>query len=186
MPNGWKVIFAEQQGSVPEGPFVTIRLGDPRALGAFDDPIYTSNIGSPPNDVTFTVAGVREFGVRLQAYGGRTQVVGDNSPRAVLSAVRQALELPSVRSALQINAGLSPFDNRQPVRNVATAANAIFEPRAVFECRFYVVETASQTITEILTVDSGFVNPGPQDPVPGVVTLADGSTLDVPNPWPAS
>jgi hypothetical protein len=185
-PPTYSVIFAEQQGSVFEGPFITIRLGDPIALGCVDDPTYTSNTNPAPNDVTFQVAGVREFGVTLQAFAGRGQVTGDYSPRAVLSAVRQNLEFPSVRYTLQHFAGLSPFDDRGPVRNVATEKGTIFEPRSVWECRFYVNEVATMTTTEILTVDSGFVSPGPQDPVPGIVTLPGGSTVKVPNPWPST
>lgn len=178
LPGGWTAIFAEQNGSVPETNFVTIRLGDVRALGAIDEPLYAGNAGSPPNDVTITEIGWRELDVSIQAFGVKGTTTGDNSPRAVLSAVRQQLEFPAVRAAL-LMAGMAPFDDRQPVRNVATVAGTIFEPRAIFEVRFYLFETATATTTYIETVDAGPVTPGPQQAVPGTVTYA-GQTIDYP------
>jgi hypothetical protein len=165
LPNGWGCIFAEQQGGAQEGPYVTIRIGDVKGLGACDEEIYAYNGGTAPNDLTITETGEREFPVSIQAYGGKGQTTGDNSPRAVLSIVRQALELPNTRAALEA-VGLSPFDNRGPVRNVSTVAGTIFEPRALFECRFYLVEQLAATTTYIATVDSGVTNPGAQQEIP--------------------
>lgn len=165
-PGGWTVIFAEQNASVPEGPFISIRMGDIKALGACDEEIYTTNVGMAPNDLDVTETGMREFSVSLQAFQGKGHTYGDTSPRAVLSAVRQALETPNVRSTMEAT-GLSPFDNRQPIRNVGAAADTIFEPRAVWECRFYIIEQVVATSTYIETVDAGFTNPGPQEPIPG-------------------
>lgn len=181
LPAGWKVIFAEQQGGMPEASTVTIRIGDPKALGACDEETNAYNGGAPLNDLTITESGPREFGISFQAYGGKGQTTGDNSPRAVLSVIRQSLELPTIRYTLQHTAGLSPFDNRGPVRNVAAVAGTIFEPRALWECRFYVVESISATTTYIETVDAGVNTPGPQEPIPGILygDLPSGLPLSV-------
>ena len=180
LPSGWKAVWAEQQVSALETSFVTLRIGDVRALGATDFETYAGNINNPPNDVTLTENGVREFPVSLQAFGSKGQTTGDNSPRAVMSVLRQSLEFPDVRYALEIS-GLSPFDNRQPIRNVSTVAGTIFEPRALWELKFYYLEQATETTTYIETVDAGVTSPGPQEPIPGTVTLPDGSTVDYPS-----
>lgn len=169
VPAGWQVIFAEQQGSFPEVPTVTIRIGDPKALGACDEESYTYNGGTSPNDLTIAEMHNAEFGVSIQAYGVKGQTTGDNSPRAVLSYVRQSLELPNTRAALE-SIGLSPYDNRAPIRNVAAVSGTIFEPRALFECRFYVVEQAVANTTYIETVDAGVTTPGAQEPIPGILS----------------
>jgi hypothetical protein len=170
VPPTWAVVFAEALTGQPQGNTVTIKLGDVLALGAVDDEI-TSADGS-----TVTENGMREFPVTLQAFAMQGLTTGDNSPRAVLSLVRQNLELPGPRQALW-NAGLSPFDNRGPVRVVALAINTVFEPRAIWECRFYVVEQASASTSWISTVDAGVSAPGPQAPIPGTVTTP-GGTVD--------
>ena len=172
-PATWAVVFAEAQTGQPQGNTITIKLGDVLALGAFDDEV-TSADGS-----TVTENGMREFPVTLQAFAMQGLTTGDNSPRAVLSLVRQTLELPATRSALWA-AGLSPFDNRGPVRVVALPINTIFEPRAIWECRFYVVEQATAATSYVSTVDAGVTVPGPQAPIPGTVTTPGGT----PNTYP--
>jgi hypothetical protein len=164
LPPTWAAVFAEAQTGMPQGNVVTIKLGDVLAKGSVDD-LITSADGS-----SYTANGLREFPVTLQAFALQGQTTGDNSPRAVLSAIRQSLELPNTVQQLW-NVGLSPFDDRGPVRVVALAIGVIFEPRAVWDCRFYVVEQAAQIGGFIQTVDAGFVDPGPQEPIPGTVLV---------------
>lgn len=170
----WAVVFAEAQTGQPQGNTVTIKLGDALALGSVDDEVISAD------GLTVTENGMREFPVTLQAFALQGLTTGDNSPRAVLSLIRQSLELPTTRGALW-SVGLSPFDNRGPVRVVALAINTIFEPRAIWECRFYVVEQASASSGGfIAAVDSGVTVPGPQAPIPGTVKTPGGTVTSYP------
>jgi hypothetical protein len=144
------VIFAEQNAATPAGDFITIRLGDTVALGAYDRVEVIHRPENPPGEeVELTSHGCRELTVSIQAFTVETH--GDASGRALLSKVRNALALPAVREALRA-VGLAPFDSGS-VRNITALVDTDFQGRAIFEARFNLTESAVERTTFIETVE---------------------------------
>lgn len=125
---------------------------------------YTwANLGAlAGQEIDIKAIGRREFDLTVQCFGSVGQEQGDASPLAVLSAVRQALQLPTPRAALSA-AGVTCFDPG-PVRSVAAVAGTIFEPRAIFEGRWYMIETADEATGYIETVNAVGDITAPGDP----------------------
>lgn len=146
-----KVIWADQTGARPAGPFVTIRIGDLLALGAVDEVEELTDLGRPAGqEVEQRVVGLREFPVSVQAFG--PAVAGAGTAREYLSKVQTALALPSVRDALEA-AGVSSFD-QGVVRTVNELVGTKYEGRAILECRFYLLESVSEFSGYIETVEA--------------------------------
>ncbi len=126
---------------------------------------YTwNNLGAiAGQEIDQKAIGRREFDLTVQCFGGAGQEAGDSSPAAVLSAVRAALTLPSKRAALSV-AGLTCFDPGS-VCNVAAVAGTIFEPRAIFEGRWYINEKVDENTGYIETVNAVGTITNPGDPL---------------------
>lgn len=144
------VIWAEQSGSCPLPAFITLRLGELLALGAFDELVTETDLLRPAGtEVELRAEGLREFAVSVQAFGPST--TGNATGRAVLAKCQTALMLPSVRTALAA-AGITPFDIG-PVQNVTALVHTKFEGRAILEVRFYVRDSISEYTGYIETVE---------------------------------
>lgn len=93
-----------------------------------------------------------QFTLSVQCFGTIGQEAGALSPPQVLQAVRHALQLPSVRDALS-EVGVSCYD-RGSVRNVASLAGTIYEPRAIFESSWYINAVQSDQASYIERVEA--------------------------------
>jgi hypothetical protein len=147
-----QVIWAEQTGARPaESDFITIRIGDIVALGAVDEQIEEFDDSRPAGEeVEERVIAMREFSVSVQMFSNKS--IGNGTSRFVMSKVQCGLGLPSIQSSFD-DVGISVFDRGQ-IRNVAELVGTKFEARAVLEVRFYAVETTSEFVGYIDSVEA--------------------------------
>lgn len=159
-----RVRWDDQQGNVPEGQFITLRIDGILNLGAVDEEqqIYDSGATVAGQEVTILENGTRSFTCTVQCYGTKGQTVGLQSPRAVLSAVKSKLFLPDVRELLAA-ASLSPY-MPGPIRNVSVKSETIIEPRAILEVKFYCRETVQEQTGYIETINGPAPPPGGPGP----------------------
>lgn len=142
------VFWAEQNGDIPAGTYVSMRMG-----GIEADPTMT------PEETRTTVGAVtsstirtpKRFTVSMQVFTSAAR--GDSSARAIASKIQSSLALPSIRGDL-IAAGLGLLD-AGAVQYVPGIKGTKFEGRAVLEPRFYALDevTDAESGTWIETVN---------------------------------
>lgn len=145
------VLFGDQDTDAPAGDHILIRVGDLLHRGSTPAVKRSLTAGSPPagEEITQTVSGARELLVSIQAFTQAT--MGNASAKAVLSKVQAALELPTVREALNA-AGLGVQDVGD-VTGVPEYFGADLEGRAVLDVRFMLVQTGTEKVGYIQTVE---------------------------------
>jgi hypothetical protein len=144
-----QVIFSHQNGNDPVAPYITVQLDDEIGVGLDSVRTIYDEDADEGEEIELRSEGLRELVVTVQAYSDDT--TGASSARALLSKVRAALGLPTVRSKLA-TAELACFDAGN-VRNLSALYEADFEGRAVLEARFYVPQTASEKTGYISQVE---------------------------------
>lgn len=154
------VVFGEQNGTrPPTGPQIIITLGNVNSLGVDEYVQVEEDIGA--HTVDFEARGVREVMVQFRAYS--PDATGDSTARALLSQVQLRSSFDSIRQALN-NAGLGLLELGE-VQNLPRVVNAGWESQANLECRFCVVQTATETIPyiELVNGDGKVSSPGSND-----------------------
>ncbi len=130
-PGGVTVIFAEEvtgsQAPRPQKPFITIKLLSGPTTKSMDDLRFKNDPGPPEeNNTIYTLAGLRQYTVSLQAFGIGSQ---DN-----LSLVQTLLEDPDERQKLK-TADIS-IVNRGQVLDISEIVDVGFERRHVLDIIF--------------------------------------------------
>ena len=150
---GLKVILGDQGGPRPGGAgYATLKvtegqtLGQPAEVRRGDNPAPSGNGG---DEVEFDAILRGEVLAQVQVF--TTATTGNSSARALLSAARAALELPSQRAAFRA-AGLALID-RGTIQDVTALLETRFEGRAALQVRFHAVQKVSEFTGYIATVN---------------------------------
>lgn len=146
------VIYADQDTDAPSPDYITIRLGDLIRVGGPASEEQTGFDAAAPagQEITNTIRVPREFVVTLQAFSAATH--GSSAARAVLAKAQAGIEMSTYRAPLNA-AGLGVIDVGT-VQWVPAVYGAGFEGRAVLDVRFLVVQTATEKVGYIATVET--------------------------------
>lgn len=160
-----KVVWRDQDNVRPPGDHITVKViaivpqgqdelrttqteldvnGEP--VDASKAPDLTPGLEVPGKEILFEVFGTVNLKLSIQAHC--SSVVGTGQAIAVLSRVRMALGLPTVRGALQV-AGLTPVGSAGPIQDLTAVLGTAHESVAVFSAEFTAVESASEEVTYI-------------------------------------
>ncbi len=146
------VIWSQQAGPRPSGPFVSMRLSV-RSIGQgwlqteeVDDP-------DPGEELEYHSRGSRECLLRLQAFAGIDgSPVGASSPLEMLEACVIKAALPVRAEALSAaGIGMADFGSIQVIDGVIGSSS--FDPRATLDVRFFATSSASEFGTYIESVE---------------------------------
>lgn len=140
------VIWSHQNGKRPKGQHVQITFGADTPVGSVPENRTSYDAGADAGEeITIAVVEVRAITIGVQVYAGAQN--GNASARAIASKIQNALNLPAAHAALNA-AGLAPFD-RGTIQSVPEVLDTGFEPRAVFQARFYLGDGAEEKTTFI-------------------------------------
>lgn len=156
LPDG-KVIWADQTGPRPALPFADLRIGSSVPLGAVDEVSDNTDLGRPAGEeIEMRAQAVQEFYVTVRLFTAPT--LDDSAARALLGRTQLALALPTKRSALALG-GVTVFD-RGEVQNLSAVKDAKFEGRAMLVVGCYTIESLSEYVGYIETVEAeNFMGP---------------------------
>lgn len=165
-----QVLWSHYSQPRPTGEFVSISIDGPTQVGL--DYVQSSTDLSQPADqeIELKVIGTRDITVSVSCFGG--QASSSTSSQAMASKIMTGVRLPSINSALHI-AGVYPHGT-PTIINVPGIIGAKFEPRAIVEHAFYIVEDISERTGYIATISgvgtiSGTV--GAVQPTPFIITI---------------
>jgi hypothetical protein len=155
-----KVYIARQDVPPPAPPYITIELGDSKMLGSVDEVKKEFDANAPAGqEFTLTAQGPRELLVTLEAFSASAAAIdAEADARGLLSKVRAALGLPTIRPAL--NALSIAVMKPGEIRWVPGIQKAAWEGRAIMETTLNVVETAQaktgyiQNVNGTRTIDA--------------------------------
>lgn len=144
------VLIADQNFTPPAADYVTIRLGGLVRIGGVDgiEWSYDEN-GAAGQEITLSSDGPRNVTASLQAITRAPR--GASSAAAWLETLQASLALPTYREPLNA-VGLGVIDVGT-VQNVPKVYGASTEGRATLDVRFHVVQTASEKLGYIETVE---------------------------------
>lgn len=144
------VIFANQEGGVPPGPFIVIFVGDSVPVGRATVTTWY-NAGAPPSEeIEIQARQIHLVSVTIQAFTPDT--IGDAVARSYLSTIESRLHLPGVRAALRAS-GLVPIEVGS-IQYLPAIAGTDFEGRGILDVRFYVEQSATERTTFIEQVEA--------------------------------
>lgn len=146
-----KVIWADQSGPRPAMPFADLRIGPSVPLGAVDELSDDTDLGrANGQEIELRANGIREFHVTVRLFTAGT--LDDTAARALLARAQLALTLPTKRDALEA-AGVTVFD-RGAVENLSALKDAKFEGRAMLTIGCYTIESLSEYVGYIDSVEA--------------------------------
>lgn len=138
--SGAQVVWADQSAPHPARPFVTLKLNGPfRDLGA-DELRHTSTEGA------FELCGHRRFVLSVQ--------VLDTDPtnaQSICIGLNTSLGKPSVLATLR-QAGITVSDEGD-IQNLTRFMDTQFEGRFAFDSAFLAIESGSDTLGSVRTVE---------------------------------
>lgn len=143
--DGAHVIWADQDGPRPSGPYIVMRL-TPRRVGHGWTAHVDNGTGTAGAEITYTHTSIRALELELQCFAGEAQ--GASSSHALLDLCVDYAGLPSQMDAFRA-AGWAPatFDPVQSISGVL--GGSTFEPRAVLRCRGMTSSQITETGTYI-------------------------------------
>lgn len=145
------VIWADQSGPRPAAPFADLRIGASIPMGAVDELSDSTDLGrANGQEIELRATGVQEFRVTVRLFTAET--LDDNAARSLLGKTRLTLTLPTIRDVLEA-AGVTVFD-RGEVQNLTALKDTAFEGRAMLEIGCYTIESVSEYVGYIDSVEA--------------------------------
>lgn len=148
-----QVVFANQDGVSPApGPCILISIGGAEHRG-LDQVTQDFDAARPAGkEIVYTVQGLREITVRLEAFSpGTVERDAQATCRALLEQVQASLSLPPIRMGLNaLSIGVRYEGDVQWLPGIQKAG---WEGRAFLDARFYVPATATAAIGYIARVN---------------------------------
>lgn len=146
-----KVVWANQAMPQVAMPYATLRISGVRKLGTTDEETQAyDGDADPGQEITTTIKGVREITVSCQVFAA--PVTGSGTAREFAAAAQLALELPTVRFALN-QAGLS-ISGVGAVQDISALFETKFQSRASLDVTMYLVDAISEQTGYIETVNT--------------------------------
>lgn len=146
-----QVLFSDQAADAPSTNYVTVQVGDFVRRGGPAETDHNYDGARPAGqEIEIQARHPGEIVVSLQAF--TDEVHGDASARSLLTKVQAALELETYRDPLN-DAGLGVVDVGV-VDSVPQFFGTRAEGRATLDVRFFVVQTATERVGYIATVQS--------------------------------
>lgn len=146
------IIWADQEGYQPTGPYMTMRLASFSPVSPHEDVLYDEDESPPVTagaEITRTAIAYRLLTLFLQAFS--RDVHGASGAFEIARKAQMGLTRPSVQQALRA-AGLAVADVGAP-RNVTTLFDTDFVGRFALDVTFNVTDEDAQTLTFIETVE---------------------------------
>lgn len=145
-----QVMFADEHTDAPSGDWITVRIGDLISRAGTPSEVQTYDAAQTAgSEVELKNEAPEELIVSIQAFTADTR--GNSSARAVLTKARAGLGLGLYRDALNA-AGLGLIDEGN-VLWVPQPFGTRIEGRATLDVRFLLVQTASERVGYIATVE---------------------------------
>jgi hypothetical protein len=146
---GATVILGDQDEPRPMGPYVQVRVGQPRKVGSLDG-VELAYDGAQPNgsQITLTTGGPRVLPLQLQAFAPVT--TGDSSAMALMNRVVLQLEKDGQTELFEA-AGLAVGPVGTP-QNLSALVETATQSRAVLEVELHTTDSATEQTTFIETV----------------------------------
>ena len=136
-----QVIFADEPGTRPKNPYVTIKMiSGPRALGSFDELL------SIANSTKYTVSGMRQFTLNLQGFG--TEAID------ILDRLQSLLDDPATGLFLRAESDMA-IVSKGAVTDITELMETGYEPRASMDIIFNTSRNVEVDPSSIETVAIG-------------------------------
>lgn len=143
-------IWENQRTPQPARPYASLRISSPpRKVGGLDAIIITTDPTQVGQEIQQTVRGQREIGVSVHVVSPVT--TGAGTAMEFLTSAMTGLSLPSQVQQL-FAAGISLVDFN-PAIDLTQVDGATYVSHAVFDARFYIVDTAEESTGYISEVD---------------------------------
>jgi hypothetical protein len=161
-----QVIWAQQAGPRPEGPYVSLRLITVQPLGQDWSDSADADDPQPGAEIAFRTRGVREAQLSVQCFAGVDgNATGGATPLARLMAMVAIARAPFQQTALNAaGIGVASFG---PVQSIdAVLGSSVFEPRAVMDVRLFLAAEVVTVGTYVEFVEIANLNTGTNTWVP--------------------
>ncbi len=142
------VIWAFQSAVQPRLPYAMLKLSPVRKVGGLDELNYTDT-GASGKEIVYTVRGHRETTLTLEVFSN--SVVNGKTAMDYIERALISLRLPTQLSNLR-QSGLSLVGWDSVLDLTALVATA-YQSRAQCDIKFYLLDTVSETVGYIETVE---------------------------------
>lgn len=147
-----KVLLGNQGESSPDGAYIEVKIDGPFPFGQPVVEHFFDGARPAGQELEERTTVSAEITVSLQAFGRYgTDATGSATGRAILAKTQLALELASIRDALN-DAGLGLVDKGNVI-DLSKTYGADFESRGSLDLRFSLKQSASEFTTYIETVE---------------------------------
>ncbi len=133
--------------NVPSGTYISLSFGDDDSVGD----MWSGVTDEEDAGGTIAMTGIVTLQLLMECFCG-TDTWAQAQPRARLRSVINALSLPSGYLGLRAaNVGIGPVG---PIQQLSLQRSGIFEPRAQVEITLHLIDTVSEAVDIIETVEA--------------------------------